>query len=120
MPAWLKKFIELNPVLIRGLLVTIAALLARFGVNTVLDNETVELIIDLFVAVSALITALWARDKVIAENKVIAWKLDPADSNTIVAGPATVRNDFEMEQVYQAAQISKFQGEARSDFRAAA
>lgn len=90
MPTWLNKFTTLEPALLRGILVTLAAIVAKtFGV-TVVDNETIDLIIDLFVMVSSLITALWARTVVFPQAKVIAFKRNPFSRDTISAGPATI------------------------------
>lgn len=120
MPTWLKKFVELNPVLVRGVLVAVAALLAQIVGNTVIEEELINTIIDTITALAALITALWARGKVIAENKVIAWKVDPTGPDTIVPGPVTIQNDTELHTVYDAAVVSLHQDEARASLKKAA
>lgn len=111
----LRKFIDLNPTLVRGTLVSIAAISASILNKEVIQDDLIEALVGGFIAISALISALWSRPAVIAEKKVIAWKLDP-DANTngnIVPGPAVATTELEFEEVAVAANESLGQKEVR-------
>lgn len=92
----IRKIIALNPVLIRGVLVAVAAVLAQVLGHTVIEEKLIDTIIDAFTAITALVTALWARGVVIAENKVVAWQPDPA-VDFVVPGPATTDNVHQLQ-----------------------
>lgn len=83
--AW-QRILVLNPALIRGLLVSLAAILATILGHTVISDDLITAIIDSFVAVSALVGAVWTRGAVTPNDKVVAYKPDPlgAPSNVVV------------------------------------
>lgn len=116
----LRKFIELNPVLIRGVLVSVAALAANIVGREVINDATIEAIISTLTAISALVAALWVRPKVIAESKVLVWQTDPEDASTISPGPLTISGVYGPDsseiaaQVVDAAMESSTQKEVRN------
>lgn len=112
--SWIKRMLELNPVLIRGVLVSVASLLAVVVGNTVISDDLIQGILGSFIAITALITALWSRGKVIAENKVVAWIPNPLNSSSPVSpGPATVPEGQESALV-TSADVSMNQTDVRS------
>ena len=104
----LRRFFEMNPTLVRGLLVSVAALLASIFGRILISNELIEAIVQTFIAISGLVTALWARNQVIAEKKVVAWKPDP-DANVVMPGPAATDADL----LGDSAALSMTQAEVR-------
>lgn len=83
--AW-QRILVLNPALVRGLLVSLAAILATVLGHTVISDDLITAIIDGFVAVSALVGAVWTRGAVTPNDKVVAYKPDPlgAPHNVVV------------------------------------
>lgn len=113
--SWLTRIVQLNPVLIRGVLVSVAALLAAILGRTVIDNDLIDAIIDGFVAITGLVAALWARGKVIAENKVIAWNPNPLETDDIKPGLAVVTDiESRIDDLGEAASHSVGQGDVRA------
>lgn len=112
----LTKFIQQNPVLIRGIIVTIVSAIALAVGHSVISDDTITLIVDSIISVSGLIGALWSRGKVIAENKVIAWNPDPTLNDEIVAGLATVTDVTERwDDLRKAASESRSQKQVRAE-----
>lgn len=108
------KFIQMNPVLIRGIVTTFAAVAATVLGHVFISDEAITTIVDGMVAVSGLVAALWSRGKVIAENKVIAWNPDPSLNEEIVAGLATVTDvSKRVDELIKAASVSQSQTEYR-------
>lgn len=70
-----KWFFQLEPALIRAVLLALVAIAAKFGFQ---DAEGwVELVIDLFSAISGLLAFLWARPVITSMAKVIAFQPKP-------------------------------------------
>ena len=113
-----KKFFDLNPTLVRGVIVAVAAVLATFLGREFISDTQIEAVVQFFIAISALISALWTRNKVIAENKVIAWKPDP-EGDIVAAGPATIEasNELQVDALAEAASHSLLQGEVRAELK---
>lgn len=90
------KIINLEPALWKGLIVAVVATLLSVGIKVSPDFS--DNLIGLVVAVAAIYQALWTRESVVPEAKVVAY----VDGNEILrAGPAvpTKRpNIDEMEQ----------------------
>lgn len=103
-----KRFFDLNPTLVRGILVSVAAVLAQVLNRTIISDDMVQAIVDLFTAVAALVTALWARGVVIAEKKVVAWTPDP-ENGIVMPGKAATSET----ELADAAVLSMNQKEAR-------
>lgn len=109
------KFLQLNPLLVRGLIATTASLVALILGHAVADSEIVNTITELVLALSGIIVAFWARGKVISENKVIAWNPDPIDTEQIVSGLETVKNvESRINELVGAAVKSESQSEIRA------
>jgi len=98
---WFDRFIHLDPLLLRGLLVAVAMLLAQVLGVTVIENAMIDAIINLFTAVSALVLAVWARPSVTPNAKVIVFKPNPEES-TVLPGEATVQSQVELDNVVEA------------------
>jgi hypothetical protein len=106
----LKQFFQTEPVLVRGLLVALAGILAQFGIPDV--NQWVDLIVDLFTAVSALFLVLVARPTVTSMAKVIAFQPKPFDAPEVIyPGNAVVdlNEDAEVVALEQAA-VQTYEG----------
>ena len=109
------KFVQLNPLLVRGIIATTASMVALILGRTVVDSEVVDTIAEWILSLSGIIVAFWARGKVIAENKVIAWNPDPIDTEQIVAGLEVVENiETRIDELSDAASKSESQQEIRA------
>jgi hypothetical protein len=76
------RLLHLNPVLFRTAVVTIVALLAMAGVlvsPTLPDTLTAAV-----TAIAALGGALWSRDGVTPNDKVVVYQPDPVDRPTVI------------------------------------
>lgn len=101
----LRKFIDLNPTLVRGTLVSIAAISASVLNKEVIQDDLIEALVGGFIAISALISALWSRPAVIAEKKVLVWQTDPDDTSTISPGPLSISGVYGPDSSEIAAQV---------------
>lgn len=108
----LRLFLELNPVLIRGILTSIAALIVSFLGRELITDSQVEAAVQTFVAIAALFAALWSRNKVIAENKVVAWKPNP-ENDVVMPGPSAT----DIELLEDSAVLTMDQKEVRQVLR---
>jgi hypothetical protein len=85
------RFFKLEPALVRGILVGIAGVIAVVFGRTVVDDNTITLIIELFASISALIAVLWVRGAVTANAKVVVRNDTPfEDEPTLAAGDSSV------------------------------
>lgn len=83
------KLVNLNPALLRGLVIGTGALLATFGL--VLGDEKQGAIITAVTAILAVVQALWTRRAVTPNIKVVVYKPDPVALPDVVApGPAVM------------------------------
>jgi hypothetical protein len=82
------RLLHLDPVLFRTVAVTLVALLASLGIlvtPAISDN-----LVAVVMAVSALAGALWARDGVTPNDKVVVYKPDPVGQpSALLPGAAT-------------------------------
>lgn len=86
----LQRLLKLNPAIVRGLLVTLALVIAQVVGHTVISDDTISQIINGFSAIGSLIGAVWTRGAVTPNAKVVVYKPDPVNSDTVAAGPATI------------------------------
>lgn len=91
-PWWVKTILNTNPLLVRAVLVSIAAIAAQI-LKTGIDFEKwVDLVINLFTAISAVLAAYWAKPKVTPLSSVLAYR---TVEGKIVPGPAQPSTDEE-------------------------
>lgn len=81
------RLVHLNPSLFRALVVSLFALLASFGV--IVSDQIPDSTITFILALAAIIQALWTRNGVTANAKVVAYLPDPVRAPAVIsAGPA--------------------------------
>ena len=86
------KIVNLDPALLRGIIVAVVALLASVGV--MVSDDIPEAVIGVFVAAAAIIQATWTRGAVTPNAKVAVRVPDPVNApDRIEAGPAVVETD---------------------------
>lgn len=91
-PNWLERFAALDPVMLRGVVVTVFALLGAVGISV--SDGLVAAVLAFVVALGALVTALVSRPAVTPNEKVLVYKPDPFDApGTVAAGHAVVAQD---------------------------
>lgn len=66
------KIVHLEPALWRGLIVAVFTMLASFGI--LVSDDVPDNLISLVLALAAIIQALWTRQAVVPEDKVVVWK----------------------------------------------
>lgn len=84
----LKQLFQLQPAVVRGLLVAVTGVIAQVLGKTVIDNDSIEVILNAYTALSALVGAFWIRPSVTPHLKVVSFKPDPFASPTVMSGPA--------------------------------
>lgn len=87
---WFQKISELEPALLRALLVALAAVLAQVLNHTVIDDDDVNNWVDFFSAAAAILSGFLIRPAVIPSAKVISYLPDPAHPEVVAAGGASV------------------------------
>lgn len=86
-PGFWWKLVHLDPVLLRGAVISIAALIGTFGLAV--GDQKVEAFLGAIAALLFLVQALWTRKSVVPNAKVVAYKPDPVNAPTVLApGPA--------------------------------
>jgi hypothetical protein len=81
------RLVHLNPVILRGAIVSIFSILATTGL--IVGDKKEEAIVTGIFSFVALVQAVWTKPSVTPNQKVIAYKPDPVDEPTkVVAGPA--------------------------------
>jgi hypothetical protein len=86
-----ERFFKLEPALVRGILVAIAGLVAQILGRTVIDNDTIDLLIDLFTGLSAVLATIWTRGAVTANAKVVVANENPlGQTPVLVSGDSNV------------------------------
>lgn len=83
----LQRFFELEPALLRGILLALVAIVAQVIRSEVDLQNWVDLIINLYTAISAFLATWWTRTVVIPTSKVLAFK---SASGAIKSGDATI------------------------------
>lgn len=97
---------------------TLANFLAALLAREVIDLEIIDTFVEFYIALSSLIVALWARGKVISENKVVAWVPDPLDHPEVLApGPVSVTSE-QTNDLIDVSELSATQAEFRANTRA--
>lgn len=93
--AW-QKLVTLEPALVRGIIVSLFAVLASV-LNTTFANGTVENVVNLVISTFALLAAVLIRGAVTPNAKVVVRDDAPLDKDPlIVPGDATVSNLYKM------------------------
>lgn len=82
-PSLWYRFVTLNPALVRGLIMAVFAFIASIGI--IVSDSVPDNLIGLVLALSAIIQALWTRQAVVPEAKVVVWK---DENNNLRAGDA--------------------------------
>lgn len=77
---WYVRLLKLQPALVRALLVALAAIVAQVMNKTVVTDETVDLVINVFTALSPLLAGLLIRPAVTPNTKVLAYVPDPVQA----------------------------------------
>lgn len=96
-----KWFFKLEPALVRGLLIAVVAVVAQFGFD--LDGW-VDIALNIFSAISALLAVWWARGVVVPTAKVLAFKPKPVtDPAVIEPGAAVATTQAQVEDTVEAA-----------------
>lgn len=86
-PSFWWKLIHLDPVLVRGFVMSTAALLG--GLGLALNDVKMGAILGFVSALMLLGQALWTRRAVVPNAKVVVYKPDPVNEpNLLEAGPA--------------------------------
>lgn len=97
------QFFALEPALLRALLVALSSIIAQFGIPDV--NTWVDLIVSLYVSVSAIFAFYLARKHIVPLSKVVAFKPRPFDveDDTILPGDAVIENGNQSDELTVAA-----------------
>ncbi len=90
-----KKFFQTEPALIRGFLIALTAILAKIVNVEWLNNDTVDMVVNLYVSIAALVAVWWTRGVVTPVSKVLAFK---SNSGEILPGAATTDGPVEEAQ----------------------
>ena len=86
-PGFWWKLVHLDPVLLRGAVISIAALVGTFGFA--IGDQKVEAFLSAVAALIVLVQALWTRKAVVPNAKVVVYKPDPVNSpKELAPGPA--------------------------------
>ncbi len=83
---WFQKVLNLEPALLRALLVALAAVLAQVLNHTVISDDDVNSWVDFFTAAAAILAGFFIRPSVTPNNKVLSYLPNPADSDTVLPG----------------------------------
>lgn len=85
---FLWRLVHLEPVVLRGIIVSLVLLLASVGI--VVSPQIPDQLVVFLASVGALYQALWTRPAVTANAKVVVAAPDPVDRpNVVAAGEAT-------------------------------
>lgn len=85
-PSFWYRLVHLEPVLWKGLVVAVFALVGSLGV--IYTEALPDQIVGFIVALAAIIQVLWVRPSVIPAEKVVLYSNDPANGLQLKAGPA--------------------------------
>lgn len=100
---WWQKVLKLEPALIRGVLVALAALLLQIFGKTIIEAGMVDAVIDFFTSISALVAALMIRAGVTPNAKVLLRDDTPlATVTTLASGEAIPPEVVTNEQLLEA------------------
>lgn len=100
---WFDKLLALDPVVVRGFLASFIGV-AAVVVGHAVAPETAQAIIEVVVALLALIASISARSKVTPNDKVVIFKPN-LNRDRIVAGPASTNAPADV--VVEAARIER-------------
>lgn len=101
------NFFSLDPIILRGVLVGIAAIAAQVLNNTVNFDSWVEKLIQLFIALSALVSALWIKPNATPNRNVLAIQ---TDAGAILPGEAVVEDESKLPEAIEALTTSSKEG----------
>ena len=97
------KLVHMEPALWRGFIVAVFAVLASVGI---LVNDAVpDNLIALVLALTAIIQALWTRQAVVPEAKVVVWKDDNQNLRAGEAVPSSPHTDATLQNLEEAAYL---------------
>lgn len=95
------KLVHMEPALWRGLIMAVFTMLASFGI--LVSDDVPNNLIALVLALAAIIQALWTRQAVVPEEKVVVWK---DDKQNLRAGEAVPNADtFDVKELVTAAKV---------------
>ena len=80
------RFANLNPAIYKGLIVAVFAVLASVGIAV--SPDIPDQLIGLIVAITAMLQALWTRESVTPNAKVVSYLDDPSKPKAILPGEA--------------------------------
>lgn len=100
-----QQFFALEPALLRAVLVALSSVVVQFGVPDI--NTWVDIIVSLYVALSAVVAFYLAKPHITSMAKVVAFKPRPfdADDDTILPGDAVVANGNQQDELAWAASV---------------
>lgn len=85
------KIVHLEPAVYKGIIVSVVGILATFGL--IISDQNSGAAYTAIAAVVALIQAVWTRNSVTANSKVLAYKPNPVDEPTVVTAGQAVSSD---------------------------
>lgn len=94
----LQRLIQLQPAVVRGLLVAVTGVIAQILGHSVVSDGTIDSILDAYTSISALVSAFWIRGVVTPHLKVVSFKPDPFASDLECPGPACEDTQHDLEQ----------------------
>lgn len=98
------KLVHMEPALWRGFIVAIFAVLASLGI--LVSDDVPNNLIALVLALTAIIQALWTRQAVVPEAKVVVWKDEAQNLRAGEAVPSSSASSVEtLRQLEEAAHI---------------
>jgi len=104
---WWQRILTLEPAVLRGFLLSLAAMLALVTGHTVIDDDAITVVLDAFAGLTALVSAFWTRGAVVPVAKVVSYLPDPgAQPSDLRPGPAVVPEDVSDGIVVDAARLA--------------
>lgn len=85
---WFQRLSDLDPAVLRGFLVALAAVLFQVFNKTVITDDDVNSAVDFFTAAMAIIAGFLIRPAVTPNAKVVAYLPDPAVPSEVAPGEA--------------------------------
>jgi hypothetical protein len=98
------RLLHLDPVLFRSAVVAIVALLASLGI--VVSDTIPDSLITAVATIAALVAAIWNRDGVTPNDKVVVYQPDPIGQPSVVLPGAATAEDSSDNQIVQAARAA--------------
>lgn len=102
-PSFWWKLVNLNPALLRGLVMAVVMVLGTAGI--LVSPDLADGLIGAWVAVAAVVQALWTRNGVTANAKVVVIAPDPVNAPDTVA-PGEAVTEASSTDIIEAARTS--------------